>query len=279
MNGDNSEMEIKNSSLNIVSASNETHFSYQEMNAQIIEHIQKYDIDTSELTNTDTILYDPLEVILKEVVSKKLNPQDINIVELADFYISILFQLKKFDIRESGRVIYRASKLLKLKAEKLKYEEQNEEYDFFDNILNDEEFMGDVKVPEIANHYKADEICLNLCRTAARSKYKKLLPTLPAPVPRMEFYERPSKITTEHIMELAHEEDILSLKVKLSDVLDEMFTQNGSVPFTLLTDTIAEAKSMIYITLLHLATDRKIWLLQDDLYDTELLIFPQISAQ
>jgi len=273
-------MELKEEpSINLVSSTNEMQFSFEEMNLQIIEYLQNNGIDTSKITDTENVLYDPLELILENAMKKKIKSEDINIVELADFYISILYKLKKFDIRESGRVVYRASKLLKLKANELKLEKENVEYDFFEDLLEDDEFMGDLnsKDYEIPNRYKSDEIVLSLCKQAARQKYMELIPQLNPPVPKMNFFERPSETTTEQIIGLAHEEDILALKARLLPILSDMFDQNGSVPFTLLTDNISDAKSMVYIALLHLATDRKLWLVQDEMYDTELLIFPPVN--
>lgn len=272
--------QIDNPSINLVSSTNKTSFSFENMNTEIIEYLHKYGIDTSKIVDIENILYDPLEIILEHAIDKKISSQDINIVELADFYISILFKLKKFDIRESGRVIYRASKLLKLKANELKYEQEKVDYDFFEALLDDEEFLGDLnekQKTEIANHYRSDEIVLSLCKQAARIKYRELLPNLSLPHPRMDFFERPSQITTDKIIELAHEEDILALKEKLIPILDEMFHQNGSIPFTLLTETISDAKSLVFVTLLHLATDKKIWLVQDEIYQTEILIFPPVN--
>ena len=222
------------------------------------------------------IIYDPLEIILEHVLKNKLSPEDIGIIELADFYIAILFAFKKFDIRESGRVIYRASKLLKIKASELKLENETIEYDFFDSLLDDAEFMGDLATnrPEIPNHYKTDKIELSTCWEVSRKKYQEMLLNLDSSQPKMDFFDRPSAMTTEQIIEIAHEEDITALKDKLLPVLMELFEQNGSVPFTLLTENIEDAKSMVFIALLHLATDKKIWLAQDETYDTELMVFP-----
>ena len=267
--------------INMISQAGDVPISYGQINSKIIEYLQRFEINTSKLDLNEDIVYDPLEIILEQVMNHKISSKDINIIELADFYISILYTLKKFDVRESGRVIYRAAKLLKIKANELKIEEEKEEYDFLTTLLEDDEFMGDLckNKKEIPNHYKSDDIVLSMCWEASRKEYLKMLPGLKKTKPKMDFFDRPSSITTEQIISIAHEEDILTLKDNLYKVLVEMFKQNGSVPFTQLTESIESAKSMIFITLLHLATDRKIWLAQDETYNTELMIFPPVQIK
>ncbi len=60
-----------------------------------------------------------VRIIKEGIKTKKINPWDINIEEVADFYINKIKELKRFDIKLSADVILVASILLRMKSEYL----------------------------------------------------------------------------------------------------------------------------------------------------------------
>ncbi|XRO74616.1 segregation/condensation protein A [Methanocaldococcus sp. 28A] len=80
--------------------------------------------------------------MIKEGIEKKnLNPWDINIAEVADYYIQKIKELKKFDIRLSADVILVGGILLRMKSEALYDEckvEEDDDYEYYDDYYYDE---------------------------------------------------------------------------------------------------------------------------------------------
>ncbi|WP_423792513.1 segregation/condensation protein A [Methanocaldococcus indicus] len=65
-----------------------------------------------------------VRIIKEGIKSKKLNPWDVNIAEIADYYINKIKELKNFDIKLSADVVLVGGILLRLKSESL-YNEVN----------------------------------------------------------------------------------------------------------------------------------------------------------
>ena len=79
--------------------------------------------------------------MIKEGIEKKnLNPWDVNIAEIADYYIQKIRELKKFDIRLSADVVLVGGILLRMKSEALydecKVEEEEDDYDYYDDYYD-----------------------------------------------------------------------------------------------------------------------------------------------
>jgi Uncharacterized conserved protein len=80
------------------------------------------------------------------------------------------------------------------------------------------------------------------------------------------------KLTTGDILGIAHEEAISSRLAIIWERLAELFTKQPVVVFSSFMET-SEDRIMDYLSLLFLASSRKIWLYQKELFD-ELYIYP-----
>ena len=87
--------------------------------------------------NFDIVLW--VRMIKEGIEKKNLNPWDVNIAEIADYYIQKIRELKKFDIRLSADVVLVGGILLRMKSEALydecKVEEEEDDYyydDYYD---------------------------------------------------------------------------------------------------------------------------------------------------
>lgn len=88
-------------------------------------------------SNFDIVLW--VRMIKEGIEKKNLNPWDVNIAEIADYYIQKIKELKKFDIRLSADVILVAGILLRMKSEALYDEckvEEEEDYDYCDDYYD-----------------------------------------------------------------------------------------------------------------------------------------------
>ncbi|WP_461866349.1 segregation/condensation protein A [Thermococcus sp.] len=69
----------------------------------------------------------PVDILLQLVIMGKVDPWNIDIVDLTEKYIERLREMKELDLRLSARAILAASILLRMKTEALLYGNENEE--------------------------------------------------------------------------------------------------------------------------------------------------------
>lgn len=63
------------------------------------------------------IIFDqPFQILLNLARDKKIDPWDVDINKLADLYIEKIREMEKLDLRVSGRALFSASALLRMKA-------------------------------------------------------------------------------------------------------------------------------------------------------------------
>lgn len=88
------------------------------------------------------IFNQPFQILLNLARDKKIDPWDVEIDKLADLYAEKVREMQKLDLRVSGRAIFSASVLLRMKADTSPGNGHSEEED---EILDDLDF----NVPEL----------------------------------------------------------------------------------------------------------------------------------
>ena len=86
------------------------------------------------------------------VLSREIDPWDIDIIDLTNKFLERIRKLKTLDLRISGKTILTASMLLRMKSEELMREDEKEEvddefFDFWEDIENAEFEIDDIKPP------------------------------------------------------------------------------------------------------------------------------------
>ncbi len=69
----------------------------------------------------------PVDILLQLVTMGKVDPWNIDIVDLTEKYIKRLREMKELDLRVSARAILAASILVRMKSEALLYEDEGED--------------------------------------------------------------------------------------------------------------------------------------------------------
>ncbi len=76
------------------------------------------------------VIFDqPFQILLDLARDDKIDPWDVDIDKLANLYASKVREMKKLDLRVSGRALCSASVLLRMKADNPPYDGENEEED------------------------------------------------------------------------------------------------------------------------------------------------------
>lgn len=237
---------------------------------EFLETLRDLGVDENLLEFSDDVMNEPVEILVNLAKSGEIDPWDIDIVSVTDKFLARIEDIQIMDLRISGRTLLYASILLRMKSNWVDMDEPEED-DIFDDGMDFFE-VDDYPVPKLPVRRIAtrpvtlQELIAELKkaeRVEHRKKEKKLLRKL----------EEKVAVTTDEVLGIAHEEDILGRVSRLNLVLDSVFQEHESVVFSELIGENRSENIMTYISLLFLATEKKIWLQQNELFG-ELFIYP-----
>ena len=217
----------------------------------------------------------------------KIDPWNIDIVDVTDKYLAHMVQMKSQNLRVTGRTFLFAAVLLKLKSNVLEGidimqfeqpEQDNIEYDD-DGFIVD--YGEDDYVPT-NNVISIDEVLQR--RTSVRLNHNRVV-TLKDLIRQLQFYEKLeqrqslksaherakrrvqsySRLTPDDIVNLAHEEYIESCVLTLKENLGQIFEKNEKIELNELT-LLGMDRISAYMALLFLTAETDYDLEQDEFY-------------
>ena len=230
---------------------------------------------------------DGIEILVNMAKQGKIDPWNVNIVDVTDKYLTHLFQSKAQNLRLTGRTLLFAAILLKLKSNVLEgldvidFEPQHDD----DYQINDDEqldYSQDDYIPT-NNIISIDEVLQR--RTSVRLNHNRVV-TLRDLIRQLEFYEQIdkektlknsleraarrrlngiSRMTTEDIINTPHDEYIAEGVARLKDNLEEILNRQDKIELNELT-LLGMDKISAYISLLFLAAESDYDLEQDEFY-------------
>jgi segregation and condensation protein A len=230
-------------------------------------------IDISEFET-----YEPLGILVELAKGGKIDPWDIDIVQLTDSFLGRVEELKKMDLRISSRTLLYSAILLRMKSSRILEVEKKEIKEF------DSDFVDELNLPEPEDFplpkfpirrtstrpVTLNELMLELKKvekTISKKNEKKALRASE----QLHLHED-IHLNTGDVLGIAHEEAISSRLVLIWASLAELFMIQPVVLFSSFLK-ISEDQIMDYLSLLFLASNRKIWLFQNELFG-ELYIYP-----
>lgn len=240
---------------------------------------------------------DGIEILVSMAKQGKIDPWNVDIVEVTDKYLMHLFQSKAQNLRMTGRTLLFAAILLKLKSNVLEgldvldFEPQREEdFNYDDEMPLDyqEEYIPTNNVISI------DEVLQR--RTSVRLNHNRVV-TLRDLIRQLEFYEMLDKkqslknaherakrrvqnyarLSPEDIVNLAHDEYIENGVQRLKANLAEILSRQDKIELNELT-LLGMDKISAYISLLFLTVDSDYDLEQDEFY-SDLYVIRRSNEQ
>lgn len=228
---------------------------------------------------------DGIEILVNMAKQGKIDPWNVDIVEVTDKYLTHLFQSKAQNLRLTGRTLLFAAILLKLKSNVLEgldvldFEPPHEdEFGYDDEMPLDyeEEYIPTNNVISI------DEVLQR--RTSVRLNHNRVV-TLRDLIRQLEFYEMLDKkaslknaherakrrvqnyarLSPDDIINLAHDEYIENGVQRLRANLEEILNRQDKIELTELT-LLGMDRVNAYISLLFLTVDSDYDLMQDEFY-------------
>ena len=228
---------------------------------------------------------DGIEILVNMAKQGKIDPWNVDIVEVTDKYLTYLFQSKAQNLRLTGRTLLFAAILLKLKSNVLEginvldFEpvQEIDEFGYDDEPLDySEEYIPTNNVISI------DEVLQR--RTSVRLNHNRVV-TLRDLIRQLEFYEMLDKkaslqnaherakrrvqnyarLSPDDIINLAHDEYIENGVQRLKANLEEILNRQDRIELNELT-LLGMDRVNAYISLLFLTVDSDYDLMQDEFY-------------
>ena len=260
------------------------------MQVNSTENFNNNSINSTSLGKTNDFVQeaevDGIEILVTLAKQGKIDPWNVDIVEVTDKYLMHLFQSKAQNLRLTGRALLFAAILLKLKSNILEglnildFEQQTEENLEYDDDspleYEQEEFIPTNNVISI------DEVLQR--RTSVRLNHNRVV-TLRDLIRQLEFYELLDKkqalknaherakrrvqnyarLSPEDIINLAHDEYIENGVQRLKANLSEILSRQDRIELNELT-LLGMDKISAYIALLFLSVNENYDLVQDEFY-------------
>ena len=234
--------------------------------------------------NTSGVQLDGIEILVSLVKNGKLDPWNLDIVEITDRYLSHMFKMKSQNLRVTSKTLLFAAVLLRLKSNILEnvdvnyFEEPELEYgddDFEPEYYENEDIRRN-------NVVSIDEVLQR--RTSMRLNRNRVV-TLKDLIRHLEFYQKLDEqqtlrnrherakrrirsyanLTPEEIVNIAHDEYIKDGVQKLKENLVQIFQKESKIGLKELT-CLGMDRISAYVSLLFLTVESNYELKQDDFY-------------
>jgi len=203
---------------------------------------------------------DPVEILVNLAKNGEIDPWNIDIVDVTDKFLGKLEELHQMDLRVSGRTLLYASMLLRMKSNAVvpPPEESPEEIEVMEPGIESliipeppvrRHASRPVTLQELITELKRAEIVEN--RRVERTRLRR---------------EGERRATLEEVLDIAHEEDIEGWISRVYLTLRESFRQSEVIVFSELVNGDRSSRLMTYLSLLFLATNRKIRLEQEEFF-------------
>ena len=241
---------------------------------------------------------DGIEILVNMAKQGKIDPWNVDIVEVTDKYLTHLFQSKAQNLKLTGRTLLFAAILLKLKSNVLEgidildFESQPQD----DFEYNDDDLPLDYEEDYIPtnNVISIDEVLQR--RTSVRLNHNRVV-TLRDLIRQLEFYEmldkkqslknaherakrrvqNYAKLSPDDIINLAHDEYIEQGVQRLRANLEEILNRQDRIELNELT-LLGMDRISAYVSLLFLTVDSDYDLEQDEFYSDLYVVKREGSA-
>lgn len=226
---------------------------------------------------------DGIEILVDMAKSGKIDPWNIDIADVTDKYLQKLVEIKSHNLKLTGRTLFFAALLLRLKSDIL------EGLTIFDEIPEEpeliEEFEEIEEIVDSANYSNVISLDQVLERRTSVRLHKERVVTLEDLIKQLEFYEKMDRhlarknkqnkgsrkirsyenFTSEDIVNMAHDEYIEKSVAMLQKSLEKLFETDEKIELSELTQSGMD-KVSAYIALLFLASRSRIELVQNEFY-------------
>jgi len=231
---------------------------------------------------------DGIGILVEMAKSGKIDPWNIDILDVTDKYMQRMIELKTMNLRVASRTLLFASILCRMQSNILagltieEFQEEEDAVAEFDDDGFPLEYNDDEEFIPTSNVVSFDDALQR--RTSIRLNRNRVV-SLKDLIRQLEFYEKLekrasmksaherakrhvrnySRLTPEEIVSMAHEEYIEDAVLKLKDNLEQIFNNQEKIELNELT-MLGMDKITAYLALLFLSRDTDYELEQEEFY-------------
>ncbi len=224
---------------------------------------------------------EPVEILVAMAERGEIDPWNIDIVEVTDRFLSELEQLKVQALRISGRTLFYAATLLRMKSE---YLEELEDEGGDDLIEEIDEFADDFGLDDAFSAEDFSEPIARLEREIQRRigrKEKRKRPvTLYELIKQLKTAEKAERrrqrrravsqplplLDADDVVGLAHEENFADFSTAVMETFERVVPAGGDVTLGTICSEMERDRCDVYIPLLFLMVDGKLMITQDEFF-------------
>ncbi len=249
-------------------------------------------------SSPNTTPIDGIEILVHLAKTGKIDPWNIDIGEVTDQYLQILGELKSHDLKLTGKTLLYAAILLRMKSDSLAginfmaeeaFQDDETDGDFLELGLE----SAHKPLGKIALAFEALDRVIRRRTSVKQPRNRKV--TLNDLIHELQKYEELERkrrlretveraerrrmynfadLSSEEIVELAHEEFIEDTIFRMQGLLERFFTQDEAISLSQLVEEGKIDRVSAFIALLFLAARGEVDFQQETFY-SELYICPQ----
>lgn len=231
---------------------------------------------------------EPVEILVQMAERGEIDPWNIDIVEVTDRFLSELERRKELDLRISGRTLFYAATLLRMKSEHLEQLALDVDLEFSDEMDEDDadEFSFDINGDENQAIGPVDRLEREIKRRLERKQFRRHPITLYELITELKNAEKEERrrqrlrsygpeefYDAEDIVSIAHEERYQESAIEVLEACRDCTPVDERISLADLLAKTGRSVPEVYIPLLFLMFEGDITLEQEDFFG-DLFIVP-----
>ena len=224
---------------------------------------------------------EPVEILVQMAERGEIDPWNIDIVEVTDRFLSELERRKELDLRISGRTLFYAALLLRMKSEILEQAEVVEADEYCgEEDAGEEEFGSNAEFDQEGNALgPIERLEREIRRRLDRKQLRKRPITLFELILELKAAEKeqrrrqrftspfdPRLIDVEDVVGIAHDEGYRETAMAVLCQCEESIEKHGIMTLEELAEMMGKRIIDVYIPLLYLMFEGKLALWQDEFF-------------
>jgi Uncharacterized conserved protein len=220
---------------------------------------------------------EPVEILVQMAERGEIDPWNIDIVEVTDRFLSELERRKELDLRISGRTLFYAAILLRMKSEHLDQAGEAEQGDEEEDFALDFDLEGDFEQGHDTGPIEMLE--REIRRRLDRKKMRKSPVTLFELIIELKNIEKEQRrrqryrspfgeelIDADDVVSIAHDEGYQESALAVMCQCEDRFALEGIMTLREIAELLGQGMIDIYIPLLFLMSEGKLMIWQDEFF-------------
>jgi segregation and condensation protein A len=222
---------------------------------------------------------EPVEILVHMAEKGEIDPWNIDIVEVTDRFLAELDRRKELDLRISGRTLFYAALLLRMKSEYLGMIDEDEDEEFAEDMEGFDEFGLAEDFGDGTSLGPIEQLEHEIRRRLDRKHLRKRPVTLFELILELKAAEKEQRrrqrfrsplsgefFDVDDIVSIAHEESYREAAISVMEECERRLSEEGVMTLREIAEILGKGIVEIYIPLLFLMFEGKLALWQDEFF-------------